>query len=102
MIFWPVSKIKFHQLQIVKNTAMEKEYSKNPEDFRLFSMDEYLDLMVRITERLNPEFVIERVAGEVNPGFQVGPSWGLCYDQVLRKFEDRLEEYDTWQGKKYW
>lgn len=98
---WPVSKIKFHQLQIVKNTAMGKEYSKNPKDFRLFSMEEYLDLMVRITEQLNPGFVIERVAGEVNPGFQVGPSWGLRYDQILRKFEEMLEGQDTWQGRNF-
>jgi len=98
---WPVEKIKFHQLQIVKNTAMEKEFNKNPDEFKLFTMEEYLDLLVRITEKLNPEFVIERVAGEVNPGFQVGPSWGARYDQILRKFEEKLEEHDSWQGKKF-
>jgi radical SAM protein (TIGR01212 family) len=98
---WPVDKIKFHQLQIVKNTVMEKEYNQDPESFSLFGMDEYLNLMVRITEQLNPHFVIERIAGEVNPGFQAGPEWGLRYDQVLRRFEEKLEEKDTWQGKEF-
>ena len=96
---WPVDKIKFHQLQIVKNTVMEKEFKKDPDKIRLYGLDEYLDLMVRITGQMNPDFVIERIAGEVNPGFQVGPSWGLRYNQVLKKFEEKLEEMDTYQGK---
>ena len=98
---WPVNKIKFHQLQIVKNTTMEKEFIRDPEQFKLFTIGEYLNLMVRITEQLNPAFIIERVAGEVNPGFQVGPSWGLRYDQILQKFEDKLEERNTFQGKEF-
>ena len=98
---WPVDKIKFHQLQIVKNTVMAKEYKSYPERFRLYGMDEYLNLMVRITEQLPPDFVIERIAGEVNPGYQVGPSWGMRYEQVLRNFEAKLEELDTWQGKEF-
>jgi hypothetical protein len=51
-------------------------------------------------EKLNPEFVVERFAGEVPPRFLAGPGWGLIRnDQILNKFEKRLEELDTWQGK---
>ncbi|PLX15892.1 MAG: TIGR01212 family radical SAM protein, partial [Marinilabiliales bacterium] len=45
-------------------------------------------------------FVLERFAGEVPPRFLVGPGWGLIRnDQILNKFEKRLEELDTWQGR---
>ncbi len=96
----PLTSIKFHQLQIVKNTAMAKEYAENPEAFNLFAMDEYLDLMTRIIERLNPNIVVERFTSEVPPQFLIAPYWGkLRGDQILLKFEKLLEEKDTWQGK---
>jgi radical SAM protein (TIGR01212 family) len=96
----PIQNIKFHQLQIVKNTQMAKDFENNPGDFALFSLEDYLLLMKDFVEQLNPDFVIERIAGEVNPGYLVGESWGLRYDQVLERFEEMLELHDTWQGKK--
>jgi radical SAM protein (TIGR01212 family) len=97
----PINNIKFHQLQIVRNTVMAKEYISDPEDFRIFDLDEYLGLMLRILEVLNPEFVVERIAGESNQGFLLSKSWGIRYDQVLNKFEQMLARKDTWQGKRF-
>jgi len=97
----PINNIKFHQLQIVRNTIMAKEYISNPEDFRIYDLDEYLELMLRILEVLNPEFVVERIAGESNQGFLLSKSWGIRYDQVLNKFEQMLAGKDSWQGKQY-
>ena len=98
---WPLNSIKFHQLQVIKGTAMAREYSEKPEDFMTFTMDEYLLLMMEILERLNPQMVVERIAGEVTPGMAVREGWGIRYDGVLRKFEELLRENDSWQGKKY-
>jgi hypothetical protein len=97
----PINNIKFHQLQIVRNTVMAKEYISDPEDFRIYDLDEYLGLMLRILEVLNPEFVVERIAGESNQGFLLSKSWGIRYDQVLNKFEQMLARKDTWQGKRF-
>ncbi len=96
---WPLTNIKFHQLQVIHGTAMAREYKEKPEDFVEFSMEEYLQLMVEIIERLNPEFVVERIAGEVTPGMGVRDGWGIRYDRLLSIFEQLLEEKDTWQGK---
>jgi radical SAM protein (TIGR01212 family) len=98
---WPLNNIKFHQLQVIRGTAMAKEFEEVPEDFRSFTLPEYLELMVRLLERLNPEFVVERIAGEVTPGMAVREGWGIRYDSVLRQFEELLERYDTWQGKAF-
>lgn len=96
----PITSIKFHQLQIVKNTVMAKEYANNPQAFNLFSQEEYLELMVTIVERLNPSIVVERFTSEVPPQFLIAPVWGKeRADQILQKFERMLEERNTWQGK---
>jgi radical SAM protein (TIGR01212 family) len=97
----PVNIVKFHHLQIFKNTQMAKEYEIDPSGFRLFSIDEYLDLLVRIIERLNPRIVVDRIASETNPEYLVTKGWGPRYDEVLRRFEKRLELNDTYQGKHY-
>ncbi len=96
----PLNNIKFHQLQIIKNTAFADKYKRNPENFDLFSMNDYLDFIVRFLERLNPLILIERFAGEVPPRFLAGAGWGLIRnDQFLSLLEKKLEELDTWQGK---
>lgn len=98
----PLTSVKFHQLQIVKGTAMEKEYSEHPEDFLRPGLDDYLDLIVDILERLRPTLCIERVAGEVPPRFVNETPWGLVRNfEILRMLDERLEERDTFQGKKY-
>lgn len=97
----PLNSLKFHQLQIFKNTALEKEYIDHPEDFHLFSEQTYLEFMADYISKLNPEIVIERIAGETPPRFSVLKPWGPRYDQILTKFEKLLEEKDIWQGKNY-
>ena len=96
----PLNTIKLHQLQIVKHTTMALDYLFNKDKYSSFSLDEYIDLVVDFSERLSPNFVMERFAGEVPPKFLAGTNWGaLRYDQVLAKIEKRFEERNTWQGK---
>lgn len=96
----PIRSVKFHQLQIVKGTRMEKEFAECPEDFEKFSLDEYLDFFVDILERLRPMLSIERFVGEVPPRFVNETPWGLIRNvELLRLLDRRLEARDTWQGR---
>lgn len=96
----PLTTVKFHQLQIVKGTAIEKEYALCPDDFVQFSLDGYIDFFSDILERLRPDLYIERFAGEVPPRFVNSTPWGLVRNaELLRLLDRRLEERDTWQGK---
>lgn len=96
----PIRSVKFHQLQIVKGTRMEKEYAECPQDFERFSLDEYLDFFVDILEHLRPDLFIERFVGEVPPRFVNETPWGLIRNvELLRLLEKRLCERDSWQGK---
>jgi uncharacterized protein len=96
----PVSSIKFHQLQIVKETKIAEEYLKSPEEFNIFELPEYIDFIIKFTERLNPSICIERFTAEVPPRFLVTGGFGLLRtDQILQRIEKRLEELNTWQGR---
>lgn len=96
----PLNTIKFHQLLIVKNTAMAQEYIQNPEHFNFFTIEEYIDFFIHVLEKLNPTFVVERFTSEVPPRYQAGPNWGLVRTHtLLQMLENRLEELNTWQGR---
>ncbi len=98
----PLRSVKFHQLQIVKGTAMEKEYAADPSAFYRPGLDEYLDFVIDILERLRLDLYIERVAGEVPPRFVNDTPWGLVRNfEILRLLDKRLEERGTWQGRLY-
>lgn len=96
----PLTTVKFHQLQIFKDTAMAGEYLSDPSAFHLFTLEDYIEFVIDFIERLNPNIVIERFAGEVPPRFLVSKPWeSLRYDQVLAMIEKRMAERDTWQGR---
>lgn len=96
----PLHSVKFHQLQIVRGTRIEKEFETCPEDFLRLSLDDYLDLVIDILERLRPSLYIERVAGEVPPRFVKETAWGLIRNfQILHLLDDKLEARDTFQGR---
>ncbi|MFA5849096.1 MAG: TIGR01212 family radical SAM protein [Bacteroidales bacterium] len=98
----PLQSIKFHQLQIVKGTAMEREFEQNPDDFVQFRLDEYIDFFIDFLEKLRPDIYIERFAGEVPPRFVNSTPWGLIRNAgLLHMLDKRLEERDTFQSRLY-
>lgn len=98
----PLSTVKFHQLQIIKGTMMEKEFREKPDDFKLFSFEEYVEFFISFLERLNPEIVVERFTGEAPPVHLTEHLWGnKRTDQIAALIENRMEELNTWQGRLY-
>jgi len=98
----PLRSVKFHQLQIVKGTKMVEDYEQHPEDFKRFTLEEYLDFMCDLLARLRPDLYIERIAGEVPPRFVTETPWGLIRNnELLHLLDARLEERDIRQGMLY-
>ncbi len=93
----PFDFLKVHQLHVVKDTALERLYRKKPFDF--MSPEEYIDLIVRFLERLNPRIVIQRLFGEAPPRTLIAPHWGVRNTHLTQMLERELERRDTWQGK---
>jgi radical SAM protein (TIGR01212 family) len=92
--------IKFHQLQLIRGTAMVTDFERHPQDFTFYELDAYIDLIIRFIERLNPSFVIERFFSEAPPADNLTPiQWHLRNDQMLNQLEQQLALRDSWQGK---
>jgi len=103
----PLHTVKFHQLQILKGSLMEQEHQHTP--LPSFSLEDYISLVCDIVERLRPNLVIERFAGEVPPPHQADPSrsWRRADGRLLRNEEipmlvdKELERRNSRQGTLY-
>jgi len=95
----PVKNLKLHQLQIHKKTLLEKQYYTKPELFKLYTAEEYIELVVDYLEVLNPEIIVERFISQAPIEMLVAPKWGLKNFEFVAKVEKRLKERDTWQGR---
>lgn len=105
----PLSTVKFHQLQILKGSLLEQSYREGTADVTTFELDDYIQLVCDIVERLRPDLVIERFAGEVPPRHQAAPerSWHRPDGRLLRNEElpvlvdKELQRRGTRQGSLY-
>lgn len=95
----PLTTIKLHQLQIIKGTAMAKEYKENPESFNMFELEEYIDLCVDFSELLNPLFYIDRFASQSPKDMLIAPDWGIKNHVLTQKIIKRFKERATFQGR---
>ncbi len=94
----PIEFLKIHQLQVVRDTPLERIYGESP--FHTFSYDEYVGFVVDFLERLSPDIVIQRLFATAPDDILVAPQWGRNRHQILRDIEKALESRDTWQGRK--
>jgi len=98
----PIKTLKIHHLQIIKGTKMAKQYSENPELFKLFSAEDYIELIVEFVMNLSPHIIIERFISESPKDLLIAPKWnGLKNFEMVDRIEKRLIETGNWQGKLY-
>lgn len=95
----PLTTLKLHQLQLIRQTRMAHEYAENPGQFHLYGADEYIDLAIDFIERLSPSIVVERFVSQSPKELLIAPDWGLKNYEFTEKVRRRLRERDTWQGK---
>ena len=99
----PLHSVKFHQLQVLRGSAMEHE------EVPSFDVEEYIALVCDIVERLRPDLIIERFAGEVPPRYQARPerAWRRPDGRLLRNEEvpqlvdAELQRRGTRQGSRH-
>lgn len=93
--------LKLHQMQIIRGTKMEKEYSSCPEDFLILSPTGYIDLLINFIERLKSDIVIERFISESPKDKLIAPKWGLKNFEFVSKLEREMIRRNSFQGKNY-
>lgn len=97
----PLTTLKMHQLQLIRGTRMAHEYALHPEEFHLFSADEYIDLVIDYVEHLRPDLILERFVSQSPRELLIAPDWGQKNHEFTDRVKKRMKERDAWQGKAY-
>jgi len=95
----PLDLIKLHQLQLIRGTRMAHEFNEHPEHFHLFSVEEYIELVIEYIERIPSHIAIERFVSQSPRSLLIAPDWGLKNHQYVELLKRRMIERDTWQGR---
>ncbi len=98
----PISTLKLHHLQIVKQSIMAHQFKKAPEKFNLFTAENYIDFISEFIGILRPDIIIERFISETPSDLLIAPKWnGLKNFEIVAKIDKALTKKNTWQGKFY-
>ena len=95
----PISMLKLHQLQLIKGTRMAEEYNNDPSDFYLFTVDEYVNLVIDFMEHLRSDIIVERFASQSPASLLATKGWGLKNFELVEKIKKRMRERQTHQGR---
>ena len=91
----PIDSIKMHQLQIVKGTPLLEKWESGEINVIPFSLEEYLDLCVKIVEKVPRNICIERFLASSPPDMVVAPKWGLKNYQFTNLLMNKLRRSDV-------
>ena len=97
----PLTTLKLHQLQLIRGTRMAHEYEAHPEQFHLFDVDEYIDLVIDYIEHLRPDLVLERFVSQSPKSLLIAPDWGLKNHEFTDRLRQRMKIRDSRQGKSF-
>ncbi len=86
----PLDILKIHQMQIVKGTKLAQEFAEHP--FHVYSVDEYIDVIVGYIQRLRKDLVLERFVSQSPKELLVAPKWGLKNYEFTNLLNKRLKQ----------
>lgn len=95
----PIQGIKLQLLHVLKGTDLNTLYESEP--FRVFSLEEYIDVLLRCMEVLPQDLVIHRITGDGPKHLLTAPLWSGYKKQVLNTIHHEFKQKNTWQGKFY-
>ena len=91
--------IKLQLLHVLKGTDLADDYFKGK--FQVYTMEEYLDLVIDCLEHLNPEIVIHRLTGDGPKDLLIAPLWSSAKRTVLNTLHRECKLRHSFQGKQY-
>lgn len=91
--------LKLQLLHILKHTDLASYYGSHP--FPVFTMEEYIALLIRCLEVLSPDLTIHRLTGDGPRELLMAPLWSSRKRTVLNTLHREMKLQNTWQGKYY-
>lgn len=91
--------IKLQLLHVLKGTDLADDYLAGK--FQVYTMEEYLDLVLDCLEHLNPDIVIHRLTGDGPKDLLIAPLWSSAKKTVLNTLHHECKIRHSFQGKQY-
>lgn len=91
--------VKFHHLHIVEGSIMGVKFKKTP--FKLFTLEEYTDLLCTLIPLLRPDIVIQRLFGISDWDLLIAPNWGLNKSNIQSYIDKEIGRREIVQGSLY-
>ncbi len=91
--------VKLQLLHVLKGTDLASIYESG--GYGPLTLDDYLELLIRCLERLDPGIVIHRLTGDGPKELLLAPLWSLDKRNVLNTLHRRMKEKNAFQGKRY-
>ena len=88
--------IKIHMLNIIRDTEMANLYEK--EKFHILTKDEYIDIVIKQLEILDPKIVINRITSDPDKEELIEPIWLCDKCQLLNDIDKEMKKRNTYQG----
>ncbi|MCQ8211076.1 TIGR01212 family radical SAM protein [Cetobacterium somerae] len=85
--------IKIHSLHIIKDTPLERLFKDKR--FKVFTLEEYVDIVVTILKTLPKKMVVHRITGDGKKDEVIEPKWSLNKRKVLNEIEKELKKREN-------
>lgn len=86
----PIQTVKFHQLQVIRGTRLAHDLEQNLYTVPQFTVEQYIDLCIKILQRINPDIAIERFTSSSPAHLLISPRWGLKNYQFVNLLKNHL------------
>ena len=88
--------IKIHCLLILKDTPLETYYQKT--NFKMLTLEEYVDITVTQIEHLRNDIVIHRLGADSSVEDLIEPLWSRKKLVLMNEIDKLLRKKDSYQG----
>ena len=88
----PVGSLKMHQLQVLKDTPLAAMTESGEVSVTGYSLEDYLNLCVRIVEAVPRLICIERFLAQAPPDMVLSPKWGIKNYEFTNALINRLSK----------
>lgn len=91
--------IKLQLLHVLAGTDLAEDYKTGK--FAVYTLEEYMDIVIACLEHLSPDIVIHRLTGDGPKDLLIAPLWSSAKKTVLNTLHHECRIRNTWQGRLY-
>ena len=88
----PIESLKLHHLQVIKDTDLHRKWESGEIEVKPYELEEYLNLCLKVVERVPRRIAIERFLASSPPDKVVAPKWGIKNYEFTNRLLSLLKE----------